>query len=111
MTTDRRRCKRYLVRGAAKFLRAPVEFAGELLNIGKEGSLIRSDAQLPPGANLTLRFTIEGYPEVLEAKGGVVHTRQGMLGFMFLQEPAEVERLMSWLEERGQGTVVRETDV
>ena len=100
MTIERRHYKRYLVSGLVEFMTDDVSSPSKLLDIAKGGVLIDSEVVASPGEELAFRFTLSGYQGVFEASGKVVRNQNDVLAFKFLEEPAGLENLLSWLERR-----------
>jgi len=100
MAIERRRYKRYPVSGLVEFMTEAVWSPSKLLDIGKEGVLIHSDVAASPGEELTFRFIVSGYQGLFETSGKVVRNQNDVLAFKFLEEPAELKNLLSWLEMR-----------
>ena len=100
MGIERRQYKRYRVTGRAEFQADSERAVSELLDIGTGGLLIRSQLIPDKGTNLWVQFTVAGYPGALDSRGRVVRSQLDVLAVMFLEPPAELERLLSWLEHR-----------
>jgi hypothetical protein len=98
---ERRRHKRYLVKGLAR-LRNPSgkspEGVLEVFDVSGGGILLLTNHLLPLETVLDIRFTIQGYNTEMEAKGRVVRTGAGVLGLSFLEEPPGMDALLGWLE-------------
>ena len=100
MGVERRQYKRYGVTGRAEFQTDSAKAVGELLDIGTGGVLVRSQLIHDKGTNLWVQFTVAGYPGALDSRGRVARSQLDVLAVMFLEPPAELERLLAWLEHR-----------
>jgi hypothetical protein len=95
---ERRRYRRYIVKGSVVVLHSSAEIAGELLNLGFGGVLVRTKIVHPEGTRVTLTFQFNGYPEETSAQGLVVGTKPDLMAVKFLEEPAGIESVLNWLE-------------
>ena len=100
MGVERRQNKRYRVTGRAEFQADSARETGELVDIGSGGLLVRSQLIPDKGTNVWVQFTVAGYPGAFESRGRVVRSQLDVLAVMFLEPPAELERLLAWLEHR-----------
>ncbi len=74
------------------------QVATELVNVGSGGMLVFSDAALPLGERVDVKFTVQNYPLEVRVEGRVVHTAVGLVGIGFLNEPEELDEVLLWLE-------------
>jgi len=95
---ERRRYRRYIVRGLVTIQGNSTETTGELRNLGWGGILIRSNVIHPEASNLSLWCQLEGYPETLYVLGRVVGTQPNLMAIQFLKPPAGMDALLSWLD-------------
>lgn len=98
---EKRHYKRFLVSGLARVRVHPGNFSdeeSEIVNFGRGGTLILSDAPLPPDTELEIRFKIQGFNRELNAKGRVVRHAPGAMAVEFFVGPQDFEDLMGWLE-------------
>jgi hypothetical protein len=101
---ERRRYRRYIVKGSVIINPALPEAAGdatvgELLNIGLGGVLLRSKTIPREGTRVSLRFSFDGYPEKTLAEGQVVGTKPDLMAVKFLEQPAGIDAVLNWLEQ------------
>ena len=97
-TTDHHQGRRYLVLGTAVICNATEQVEAELVNVGAGGLLAFSDAALPLGERVDVRFSVQDYPLEVRVKGRVVHAAVGLLGIGFLEEPEALDEILVWLE-------------
>ena len=95
---ERRKHRRYIVRGRTRFTIDSLEIWAELVNFGEGGLLIRSSFDLPVGTRMDLRILTFCYPIAVDAIGQVVGGRGDLLAIQFAEKPAEADRLLRWLE-------------
>ena len=95
---ERRRHRRYIVRGRTRLTIDSLENWAELVNFGEGGLLIRSSLELPAGTRVNLRILAFCYPIGVDAYGQVVGGRGDLLAIQFVEKPTEAERLLRWLE-------------
>lgn len=99
MVIDRRKHKRFLVKGAVEMKTPAGNFRGELVSISGGGFLIFADMAVPVGTEIGFSYDIEGYPGKIEGKGMVVRTDKGVVAVTHPEEQAEgITELLSWLE-------------
>jgi hypothetical protein len=103
MLLEKRHHRRYLVPGHAVAQTAAEKtssdkFTGEIVSVGGGGLLMLTDVSPPAGADLEVRFTIQGYRSEITAQMRVVRTDQGFIGTIFLEEPPGLAELLLWLE-------------
>jgi len=98
---ERRRNKRFIVKGQAR-LRLPSGSSPdevlEVVDLSGGGMLVFGNVSLPVGMILDIRFTVQGYLTELQAKGRIVRTDRGVLGFSFTEDPPGMAALLAWLE-------------
>ena len=99
VTIERHRYKRHPAVGHAEFWTESTKATGDLLDIAKGGALLRSEVQVSQAMEVTVRFTVQDYPEEFAVKGMVVRVQQDTLAVMFLEVPAGIEALLQWLEK------------
>ncbi len=93
----RRASVRYIIGGQVILHTGSPDSCGDLVNIGPQGILIRTNVQVPEGTELRIGFTVEGYPTPLQGDGQVVGFQQDLMAMKFLGEPAELIHLLQWL--------------
>jgi hypothetical protein len=101
---ERRRYRRYIVKGSVIINLALPEAAGdatvgELLNIGLGGVLLRSKITHQEGTRVSLNFEFDGYPEKTSAEGQVVGTKPDLMAVKFLEQPVGIDAVLCWLEQ------------
>ncbi|MCZ6489911.1 MAG: PilZ domain-containing protein [Acidobacteria bacterium] len=100
MITERRRYKRYLVSGRILFQAQSVETFGELVDIGKWGVYIRTEAKPLQGEEITAHLEAQDYPGAFEVKGMVVRILSDSCAIAFLEWPVKLVTLLQFLDER-----------
>ena len=95
----RRASVRYIIGGQVTFHTGSPDSAGNLVNIGRYGMLVRTHVQVPEGTELPIGLTVEGYPTPLQAHGRVVGARQDLLAIKFLGESDTMAQLLQWLRQ------------
>lgn len=100
MITERRICKRYPVSGRILFQAESMESTGELVDIGKWGAHIRSEAKPLPVMMLTARLEAQDYPGEFEVRGVVVRILSESWAMVFLEWPEKLVTLLQFLDER-----------
>lgn len=100
---EKRHHKRFLVGGVARLRIPPGDFSeeeSEIINFGRGGLLLLSEAPPPLRTEFEIRFRIQGFNRELLAKGQVVRHEPGVMAveFQFLEVPQDVEDLVGWLE-------------
>ncbi len=98
MPVKSRSHKRCPAAGKAEFWTAHVKATGDLLDVGEEGILIRSEVELNRRRRVTVSFKVLGYPQVFETEGRLERVRLSTLAIMFLDKPAGLDELLRWLE-------------
>lgn len=98
VTTERRQHKRYLVDGKAIIRASSGEFPGTLVDVGGGGLLLLSRAAVRIGEPLQARFSIQGYPLEITAKGRVARTEPNVVSIAFAETPPDLEEALLWLE-------------
>ncbi len=98
MPVKSRSHKRCPAAGKAEFWTAHVKATGDLLDVGEEGILIRSEIETNRRRRVTVRFKVLGYPSVLETEGRLERVHLSTLAIMFLDKPAGLDELLRWLE-------------
>jgi hypothetical protein len=96
---ERRKHRRYIVRGRVRFLVDSMEVWGELVNFGGGGMQIRSRFELIEGAKLKARVMAFCYPSSFEVKGKVVGGKDALVSIQFVDKPEAVSELLLWLEQ------------
>ena len=91
--------KRYIVTGFVALQTAAGDSRGKLLNLGRGGMLVRSDAPYREGTELTIRFQVGGDPETFTALGEVVGTKEDLLAIKFPDQTAGLDALLRRLEQ------------
>ena len=95
---ERRRYRRYIVRGMVRFRIDSIEVSGDLVNFGQGGMLIRSSFVLPEGTQLPIQVVAFCYPYSFAVPGRVVGAKGELMAIKFLQIPDGVTELLHWLE-------------
>ena len=95
--SERRRYRRYIVRGQVKFRTDSAEVSGDLVNVGPGGMLLRSDIVLSEGKEITIHAMVFGYPTAIEVFGRVASAKDGLMSIQFLKEPIGLFELVRWL--------------
>ena len=96
---ERRKHRRYIVRGMVSFRADGLIRTGELVNFGCGGMLVRSNYVLPEGSEVSFRVVAYCYPSSFEARAQVVGGRISLMALQFLERPAGVDELLLWLEQ------------
>jgi PilZ domain len=96
---ERRKHRRYIVRGRVRFLIDSLEVSADLVNFGQGGLLIRSPFTLPVGTRLDLRILAFCYPAAVIGIGRVVGGRGNLLAVQLVQQSSEADQLLWWLEQ------------
>ena len=95
---ERRKHRRYIVRGRVRFTIDSLEVLAELVNFGEGGVLIQSMFDLPVGTHMDLRILTFCYPIAVDGVGQVVGGCGDLLAIQFVEKPPEADRLLRWLE-------------
>jgi hypothetical protein len=95
---ERRKYRRYIVRGRMRFTIDSLEVWAEMVNFGEGGVLMRSMFDLPVGTRLDLRVLAFGYPLAVEGIGQVVGGRGDLLAIQFIEKSPEAAHFLRWLE-------------
>ncbi|HEY7680001.1 MAG TPA: PilZ domain-containing protein [Terriglobia bacterium] len=96
---ERRKHRRYIVKGMVWFRADGVARTGELINFGYGGMLVRSNHVLPAGSEVSLRVVAYCYKNSFEVRAKVVGGRISLMAVQFLERPAGVGELLLWLEQ------------
>jgi len=96
---ERRKHRRYIVRGMVSFRADGLVRTGELVNFGYGGMLVRTNYVLPEGTQVSFRVVAYCYPSSFEARAQVVGGRIKLMAVHFLEMPAGVDELLLWLEQ------------
>ncbi|OFW45079.1 MAG: hypothetical protein A3J28_00765 [Acidobacteria bacterium RIFCSPLOWO2_12_FULL_60_22] len=94
---ERRRYRRYIVRGEVKLRSGSVETSGGLVNLGQGGMLIRSGVALAEGREMTIHAKVAGYPNPLEVPGRVIRVQDELTAIQFLKPLDNGHELLLWL--------------
>jgi len=97
-TVERRKHRRYIVRGRVRFPIDALEAWGELLNFGHGGMLIRSQFAPPSGTRLPFRILAFCYPNTFAVPGAIVGEKGRLTAIQFLERAEGIEELLQWLE-------------
>ncbi len=89
--------KRYPGSGRTLFRTESVEATGELVDISSGGACIRSEVKPSEGDEVAVRFTVQNYPEVFEARGMVLRVQSDSWSMMFLEETVGLAELLRCL--------------
>ena len=95
---ERRKHRRYIVRGRVKFTVDSLELWGDLVNFGHGGMLIRSRYEVPEKTALTFRVIAYCYPNSFEVPGRIVGGKESLLAIRFLERTDGAGELLRWLE-------------
>lgn len=96
---ERRKHKRYLVRGTAVVTTSSDQLAAELVDVGKGGVLVLAPrGSVKIGEQVDIRFAVAGYPVEIESKGRVVRVDICAIGIGFIDPPVELDEAVLWLE-------------
>jgi hypothetical protein len=96
---ERRRHRRYIVRGRVRFMLDSLEVWGDLVNFGQGGLLIRSRFEIPAGTRLDIRVMAFCFPSAVDGIGEVVGGRGELLALQYLEKSSEADDLLRWLEQ------------
>jgi hypothetical protein len=96
---ERRRHRRYIVRGRVRFAIDSLEVWADLVNFGAGGMQIRSRYELPAGSRRTFRLMAFCYPVAIDVEGEVVGGREELVSIQFVNKPDTVNGLLRWLEQ------------
>jgi PilZ domain len=95
---ERRKHRRYIVRGRVKFTIDSLDLWADLVNFGEGGMLIRSRYEIPAGTLLHFRVIAYCYPNTFEVQGQIVGGRDSLLAIQFLSSTSGTRELLQWLE-------------
>ena len=95
---ERRKHRRYIVRGRVKFTIDSLQLWGDLVNFGHGGMLIRSRYEIPEKTQLNFRVIAYCYPNTFEVLGQVVGGQESLLAIQFLKRMDGAKELLQWLE-------------
>ena len=99
LTRDRRRFKRYIVRGSAACKGRQGETHGALLNLGEGGLLVRAESPYQGKTDISVLFHVTNYPNAIASEGRIVEISGDLLAIEFLAKPNGLDMLLHWLEE------------
>jgi len=111
MSREKRSYKRYPVSGKVLFQTESMEAPGELIDIGKWGAQIRSEAKPLEGEELTVQFAVQDYPEMFEVKGMVVRVQPNSWAMMFLEETMKLVTMLQFLDKRTEEEIPKQEDI
>ena len=106
---ERRHGRRYLASGHAVFRAGALEATAAVVNIGQLGILIRSETIPSAEANVSIHFTVYGYPIQLKAEGFVAGINFNLIAIKFLHEPSGLTALLEWLRRENCSWVAMES--
>ena len=95
---ERRKHRRYIVRGRVKFTFDSLELWGDLVNFGDGGMLLRTRYEIPEKTKLNFCVVAYCYPDMFAVPGQVVGGRDSLLAIRFLERTDGVMELLRWLE-------------
>jgi hypothetical protein len=98
VSSERRRGRRYIVKGEVRILSGAEEVPGALVNLGQLGMLVRSEVIPPVGTAVTVRFGVSGYPAAFQTEGYAVGSNGDLMAIKFSEEPRGSRELLLWLE-------------
>jgi len=96
---ERRKHRRYIVRGMVSFRADGLMRTGELINFGYGGMLVRSHFLLPPGSKVLFRVVAYCYSNSFDVPAQVVGGKSRLMAVQFLERPLGVDELLLWLEQ------------
>ena len=105
MSTIKQSYKRYPVAGRVLFQAEILEATGELVDISRGGAFIRSEVKPSEGEELTVRFTVQNYPEEFEDSGIVVRVESDSWAVLFTEESVRLAKLLRFLDEKAKKQV------
>ena len=95
---ERRKHRRYIVRGRVMFTMNSLDLWGDLINFGYGGMLVRARYEIPENSKLEFRVVAYCYPEMFSVPGQVVGGRESLLAIKFLERTDRAMDLLRWLE-------------
>ena len=95
---ERRKHRRYIVRGRVKFTVDSLELWGDLINFGHGGMLIRSRYEVPENTKFNFRVIAYCYPNSIKVPGQIVGGKESLLAIQFLERTDGATELLRWLE-------------
>ena len=95
---ERRKHRRYIVRGRVKLIIDSLELWCDLVNFGHGGMLIRSRFEIPEKTRLDFLVIAYCYPNTIEVPGQVVGGHGSLLAIQFLNRTDGAKELLQWLE-------------
>ena len=91
--------KRYPGSGRTLFRTESVKATGELVDISSGGACIRSEVKPSEGDEVAVRFTVQNYPEVFEARGMAMRVQSDSWALWFFEEPVGLAELLRILDK------------
>jgi len=95
---ERRKHRRYILRGRVQFRIDSLEVWAELVNFGQGGMLIQTRFPAPEKIPINYRVLAFGYPDSCDVSGKVVGGQGSLLAIQFLERTAGAQQLLSWLD-------------
>ena len=100
MPIERRGYKRHPISGRSLFQTESAESRGELVDISRGGTCIRSKIKPLEGEEIAIRFAVKNHSEAFKVRGIVLRVQSDSWAVLFFEETMGLVKLLWSLDSR-----------